>query len=214
MGERSIAPSPGRIRAARAQGIRAGTRSLLLGAGVLSLVAVGPALVRAMATAFGALGGGTEQDLAAVFSGALLPALGLFPAVMASLWLAISVATGHLQPRREGSLVALARRLRGRGGEGVDVAPPLALLGAAIALLAVVTLGGLAVAPAVRAADASGPALATLWQNWAVRASLFLGTTCVLLGVAQHVLARRRIFRALHVSPDEARTVSRGSGAG
>ncbi len=99
-----------------------------------------------------------------------------------------------------------------RAREGLAVgamrSPARGLLAVLVPALTIGMLAGVC-AGAARAVDASEAGLGALWWAWSQRLLLGVGTLLAVAGVLDLALARRRLWQALHRSPDDLR---RGEG--
>jgi len=197
-----LPPSRRRVRAARALGLRPQSGLLpLAGLALLlaSLLGLWPWLV-----------GWLSDQLARAFAGSLAldtselaagSAAGLLVLLAIGMIAAVSVAP-H----------ARARRSLGVAPEAA-LAPPwlmLALSIAALILIVIATRGALA--GAARSVDASPEALTHAWLTWLRRGLLALAVVAACVGVIERQLSARRLWRALHQTPAQAREEARASG--
>ena len=197
-----LPPSRRRVRAARALGLRPQSGLLpLAGLALLlaSLLGLWPWLV-----------GWLSDQLARAFAGSLAldtselaagSAAGLLVLLAVGMIAAVSVAP-H----------ARARRALGVAPEAA-LAPPwlmLALSIAALMLIVIATRGALA--GAARSVDASPEALTHAWLAWLRRGLLALAVVAACVGVIERQLSARRLWRALHQTPAQAREEARASG--
>jgi len=99
---------------------------------------------------------------------------------------------------------------RAREGLGVGElrSPARGVLALIVPVATLVVLAGVC-AGAARAVDASEAGLWALWWAWLQRLLVGVGGLLLVAGLVDRALARRRLWRALHRSPDELR---RGEG--
>jgi hypothetical protein len=123
-------------------------------------------------------------------------------AVIGALALAIMVSSNLLAGRLGGVQRNRVRRLQ--------VAPtrrswaPALWIAAALALWSIARLSG-ALAGSVRAVDASAQGIEQLWAEWLVRLSLVVGCGLVVAGGFELWFERRRLWQALHQTPEQSR---------
>ncbi|HLT34710.1 MAG TPA: hypothetical protein VK034_00460 [Enhygromyxa sp.] len=197
-----LAPSHKRVRAARALGLRPRSGLLVL-AGLALLVAalleLWPLAVRWLSArlehAFVGLVLTDRAELAAGSGAGLLALLGL--GVIAA--------------------VGVADRARARRALGVapQVEPIPSWIAAALILLALglsATISVGILAGAARSVDASSDALAYAWIAWVRHGLLGLAAAAVSVGVIERWISARRLWRALHQTPAQARREARATG--
>ncbi len=210
--ERSIVPSPARLREGWRAGLRARSQWIRTGLCLLCLAALssgargGPSadLVELWREALvrGTLEGSVlEHTLLAATRTALL--------VCALITLAIvggGLLTGQLGTRDPRILARLApAKLR---------TPLLAFVG--LMLLGLCVVGSelsRVVAGAARATDASAEGLGALFSTWVVHVLVVVGVTTLGLGLAELFVARRHRNRSLWRSVAQAREDAKGQGA-
>ncbi len=200
MAERSIPPSARRLREAwragrrpRAPWLGIGTRCLSLW---LLLVGGGPLLGRAVGPA-----------MRAAWQGDLLPWMGMSTALILTVGLALLGA--DLLAAVLGGSLGPVRRTRVGDADPVGAPPAARAALGLIALFVVVAAAMGVVAGAARGVDASGDGLEGLYRAWLQRV-LALGALGGLgLGAVERLLAERRRFDALHLTPEQAREEQR-----
>src|SRR5690606_24965360 len=111
----------------------------------------------------------------------------------------------------------VAARARARRALGVvPQAEPIpgwtaaALILLALVLSATVSVG--LVAGAARSVDASPEALAHVWIAWVRRGLLGLAAAALSVGLIERRISARRLWRALHQTPAQARREARAAG--
>lgn len=204
----SVAPSPGRLTAARRAGLR--PRSRL---GVTALVAAGLACA----------GYGGAKLAPMILHAALVGALrGELPGGLSGGPSAVSAGVGLtlLFSGLAGCLTLARARARVSSAEpglepGLDeIATPLrwALCGLALVLVIAALRAGLA--GAARAVDAplEPETLVVLWSTWLWRALIALACLCGVLGVIERLASARRLWQGLHLTPAQARERARALG--
>lgn len=190
----SIAPGAARVALAHRAGLRA--RSPWLAPAVLCL-GLWAALPEALgedtrAALRAALAGGDLRGLVDMFFRAWLSVLaGAGALVLAAL--AVTGSLGWVSAAPESERFGRVRR-------GVG---PLLLGAAALAVCAAVLRGALA--GAARSVDASPAGLSLLWWSWAHRGLGVLGGASLVAAAIDLALARRALWRALHLTPAQAR---------
>ena len=186
----SIAPDPRRLARAHRAGLRPSSPWLVPAALCLGLGAAlrwfGPALLERWRTCWAA-GGDPAQVGAQV---------GEWLAVTAALVLLMAVLGGGLGwvDARAGHGLGVGRLRSGARGA----------LGLLVVALVLALLVGV-VAGATRAVDASEAGLWALWWAWSQRLLFGVGATLLVAGAIDRALARRRLWQALHQTPDERR---------
>jgi hypothetical protein len=186
----SIAPDPRRLARAHRAGLRPSSPWLVpavlclgLGAGLRWL---GPALRERWQTTWAA--GGDPAQVGGLVGEGL--------AIAAALVLVMAVLGGGL-----GWVDA-------RAGHGLGVGRPRSPARGALSLLVVAVVTVLlasVVAGAARAVDASEAGLWALWWAWLQRLLFGVGAVLLVAGSIDRMLARQRLWRALHQTPDEQR---------
>lgn len=197
-----LPPNQGRLRDARAAGLR--PRSSLLGLAAVALLGAG-LLAWLGARAPGWLGRSLER----AFVGAELD--------VPDATLSTALLLGLL-----GGLVAVAVTLAGRrpSPRSLGVAPTLGEIPIWLTLVsciaALVLLGvGLrpVVAAAARGVDVAGVSGAwLLWSTWLGRGLLSLAMVMGLLGVIERLISARLLWQGLHLTRAQARERARASG--
>lgn len=198
-----LPPSRRRIRAARALGLRPRSGLLPLAAVALllaSLVGLWPWVV-----------GWLSDQLARAFAGS-------FALDMSTL--VASAGAGLLVLLAVGMIAAVSSAPRAGARRALGVAPEaartppwltLALVIAALTLIAIASHGALA--GAARSVDASPEALTHAWLAWLRRGLLALAVVAAGVGAIERQLSARRLWRALHQTPAQAREEARASGS-
>lgn len=195
-----LPPSRKRVRAAWAVGLRPRSRLLVLG-GIALVLASALELTPVVA-------GWLSHRLVLAFDpGSLTPdraglAAGSGAALLALLGIGVIAAVG-LGPR-------------GRARRALGVAPQAeqlpGWLTATLILLAVATsvaINRAVLAGAARSVDASPEALAHAWSAWVRHGLLGLAVAAVSVGVIELLISGRRLWRALHQTPAQARLEAR-----
>lgn len=188
-------PGPGRLRAARAAGLR--PRSSWLALALLAL-----ALALAVPSNLDGPAAWLARQLARAFEPAAIDQLAL---PRPGSWLALAIAV----------LVALVA-LRSVAGSGRTLVPaidprlariPIATRIALTCLGAILAITLLApvVAAAARSVDASAASLAHFWSSWLDRGLLVLAGCAGLLGLFEWLASARRLWLALHLTPEQTR---------
>jgi hypothetical protein len=196
-----LPPSPQRVRAARDLGLR--PRSPLLVLAGLALVVW--ALLGLMPLAAAWLSNALVLAFAgppALASPALARASGL--ALLALLG-AILLATLGLGPRRR------KQRALGIRPDAETIPSWIAQAICALGLGLVVALGLPVLAGAARSVDASPEGLALAWIAWTRWGLLALAMIAGCVGVIERRVAAARLWRALHLSREQARAQARAA---
>jgi hypothetical protein len=210
--DRTIAPSPGRLRRAWQAGLRPGSRWLVLGLTLVGVTAwVGrstgeldprPVAVQLELTLVDpSRASAVLMDLVH----AALAVAGVVVAMVLGVVLLVATLTGGLGP-----IDAAQRRGLALGRVRVSGLPLVAIAAAAL----LISGGQLAavVAGASRAVDASEGGLVAAWQGWAMHTAWMLALVLVGCGLVELGLARRRLRLALHQSVAGAREDMRRRG--
>ncbi len=202
MASRTVAPSPRRMRRAWEAGLRPGARWMEAGLACVALGVglewMGPALARGWDSVF-------RSSLAGAPSvAAFLTPWGAIVVVAAATSLAAGIALRTFGPVRSALDRSMPPRLGGPGTAMVGLA--------VVASVGLLLVCGPALAGAARGADATGSSLAALWGHWAIRLMISGGLLLILVGVAEHVLMRKRLWRDLHLTPEQARAQARRDG--
>lgn len=160
---------------------------------------LGGALRGAFARAGAGVGEGAGVDLSVLGRVATAALLGLA---------CVAVAAWLLRPSgRRGSPRELGVR-----EDAEQIAPALAGPIAVAALLALAWTLAAAPAAAARSVDATAFALSTVWLGWARRLLLSLAGLATVAGILERLASARRLWQALHLSPEQAREQARRDG--
>ena len=191
----SIAPDPRRLARAQRAGLRPGSPWLTPAAMCLALAAglrwFGPAVLVSWREVW-------SRGLAgASVVGELVTTVMIAAAVVAVLVAVFAGSFGWVDTRAREGLGVGELRSAARG-----------VLASIVPLVVVVMLAGVC-AGAARAVDASEAGLWALWWAWSQRLLVGVGGLLLAAGLVDRAFARRRLWRALHRSPDELR---RGEG--
>jgi hypothetical protein len=188
-------PGPGRLRAARAAGLRPRSNWLPLALLALALALLVPETLDDPAAWF-------ADQLARAFDPAGIDGLALprfgpgFALVIGAL---VAVALVRAGPRQGGSLVPAIDARRAR----IPIATRIALTG--LGTILALWLLAPVVAAAARSVDASPASLVSFWLVWLRRTLLVLAGAAGLLAALEWLASAKQLWLALHLTPEQVR---------
>jgi hypothetical protein len=210
--DRTVAPTPARVRKAWKAGTRAPHRWLTGAAAVWVttwwLAARSPSIASVAGEIRRAMSAPDGPDAVAVVTPLVVDAAVLVAWVSSAVvaaWLLVGLVTGTLGPVRRMPAAPRAAPAD-RWTDGVWPALALATVWLCAAVLAPVLAG------AARAPGASLAGLEALWHAWAVRIGVVTGGALAAAGLVEHAVERRRLVRRLHASPEQLAQERRDAG--